>query len=68
MVQQAVYWTAYNARTVAGGHTGDVDADYDGEDVDPRLFGASAEVLDTMIERLKGCSYQFGRLEEAAER
>lgn len=68
VVQQAVYWTAHNARAVAGGRTGDVDADDEGGDVDPRLFGASAEVLDTMIGRLKECSYQFRRLEEVVER
>lgn len=68
MVQQAVYWVAYRARAVAGEHIADVDADNEGEQADPRLFGASSEVLDTMTRRLKECSYQFGRLEEAVER
>lgn len=68
MVQQAVYWAAYSAHAVADGHSSDVEAATEGEEVDPRLFGASAEVLDWMTERLKDCSGQFGRLEEAVDR
>lgn len=69
MVQQAVYWAAYRApRAVTEGHMSDADADEERKEADPRLFGSSAEVLDTMTARLKECSYQFGRLEEAVER
>lgn len=68
MVQQAVYWAAYRAHAVAGGYMSQIDADNEGEEADPRLFGASADVVEAMTGRLKECSYQFGRSEEAVER
>lgn len=69
MVQQTVYGAAYSARAIAGGHSpSDIERGDEGEEVDPRLFGASPEVLDTMIERLKEYSSQFGRLGEAVDR
>lgn len=67
-VQQAVYAAAYSARVITGGNSSDVEPGNVGEEVDPRLFGASAEVLDTIAGRLKEYSCQFGRLEEAVDR
>lgn len=68
MVQQTVYWAAYNARAVTGGHASKAQQNNESEEVDPRLFGASAEVVNMMASSLKECSSHFGRLEEAVER
>lgn len=65
---QAVYEAAYDARAAALEHVGDVDAGYEGEDVDPRLLGASEKVLDTIQGNLTAGSYQFELMEEAVAR
>lgn len=68
MVQQTVYGAAFRAIVFAGQHSSDAEPNSEIDKDDPKMFGASDEVLDTMTRRLKEYSCQFSRLEEAANR
>lgn len=65
--QQTMFSEASNSGAVAGGSSRHVKAGDEAE-VDPRLSGASVEILKTMPRRIEECMSQFGRLEAAAER